>query len=108
MYEASDQTIKKAKNEPLLMQPKQALASFAEHTHIKDADDEAQEMRRASEGINRKNKKIVKTIKTSDVLIIEKEDVQPDVESWEDLFDERGSLKEFSQQVFLIITFTIC
>lgn len=65
-----------------------------------EVDKEKEEMRRATEKINRKSRSIIKYIDSSDTLKIEidaKADgkpATPNLTNWEDLFDENGELQE--------------
>lgn len=62
-------------------------------------DKEKEEMRRATEKMNRKSRSIIKYIDNTDMLKIDDEVGKPlksgeNLTNWEDLFDDDGELKE--------------
>lgn len=62
-------------------------------------DKEKEEMRRATEKMNRKSRSIIKYIDNTDMLKIDDEMGKPlksgeNLTNWEDMFDDDGELKE--------------
>lgn len=66
-----------------------------------EIEKEKEEMRRASERMNRKSKSIIKYIDNTDTLKIEVDSksnkttkTEQNLTNWEDMFDDEGELKE--------------
>lgn len=84
-----------------MKKPETSTSSLIITTKDDEVDKEKEEMRRATEKMNRKSRSIIKYIDNTDTLKIEV-DAKPtkdlksgeNLTNWEDLFDEQGELKD--------------